>query len=105
MTHMKWDINRGIVIAQLIESIVVKLGYHVALTGSVLIKGESDKDLDVMIYPHKTTSCSPREEVMEKMSQSGFGEFIHAKHTTYGDDKVVFITDFAGQRVDVFFVQ
>lgn len=35
------------------EAIAKLMGYHVALGGSVMYNGESKKDLDVIVYPHK----------------------------------------------------
>ncbi len=36
------------------------VGYHVALTGSVLTAGESAKDLDLIIYPRTTAHLDPK---------------------------------------------
>lgn len=35
-----------------LEQIMSGNGYHIALTGSVLYKGGSNDDVDVIVYPH-----------------------------------------------------
>lgn len=35
-----------------IEQKLKEIGYHCALAGSILIRGSSSKDIDVIIYPH-----------------------------------------------------
>jgi len=35
------------------------LGWHCALTGSVLAKGSSEHDLDIILYPHRWTKAKP----------------------------------------------
>jgi len=48
-----WKINEAIETIKPFESIAAIMGYHVALGGSVMYKGESTKDLDIIVYTHK----------------------------------------------------
>lgn len=50
-----WSLTEGDALSTLriLEVELSKVGWHVALTGSVLQKGGSHKDLDVVVYPHK----------------------------------------------------
>jgi hypothetical protein len=41
-----------------LHPVLHKAGFAAALTGSVLIKGESDNDLDLVIYPLNAAECS-----------------------------------------------
>ena len=45
-------IDSAMVLIRQIEPVLAANGYHCALTGSVLFKGESEKDIDIVLYPH-----------------------------------------------------
>lgn len=45
--------------AYMVEKVASAVGWHVALTGSVLLVGQSLKDLDLVLYPHKKTKEQP----------------------------------------------
>lgn len=49
---MKWTRRQGLALVQRLER-ALKPHYHVALAGGVLLRGESDHDLDVIVFPHK----------------------------------------------------
>jgi hypothetical protein len=48
----QWTLEEGVLLCRLVEQTVIPAGYHCALGGGVLHRGESDKDLDIFIYPH-----------------------------------------------------
>ena len=50
-----WNRDDATVIMPKFEAIAKMMGYHVALGGSVMYNGESNKDLDVIVYPHQNT--------------------------------------------------
>lgn len=84
--------------------------WHVALGGSVLMKGESLKDIDVLVYPTSTASNSPSER---KAALELFGlkqlysrEVVFRKWLREGstDSKHVEVWQWQGKRVDLFFV-
>jgi len=47
-----WTQAEAIVMLSALEPELAMQGFHCALTGSVLYRGTSTKDLDVIIYPH-----------------------------------------------------
>ena len=46
-----WTIDSALTFIREIEPLLIKNGWYVGLTGSVLIKGESKHDLDLIFYP------------------------------------------------------
>ena len=74
-----WTLNEGVEIAQLLEPICVKHGYHVALNGSVLYRGHSRNDLDIIIYRHhypkKDNFKWNREAFLKECETAGFDSF------------------------------
>ncbi len=84
--------------------------YHVGLTGSVLIKGSSTKDLDVIVYPASTAE-QDKAFVVEKFLEAGLVkihdvEVVHARwrRLKSQDTKHVEVWAYQGKRVDVFFL-
>ncbi len=84
--------------------------YHPALAGSVLIKGASDKDLDIVVYPNSTDDVD-MGFVATKLGELGLTklhdvEVVHARWRRLGsrDAKHVEVWDYHGKRVDVFFL-
>jgi len=80
----------------------------VGLTGSVLFKGQSIKDLDVIVFPLKTSKSSPTPfEVCQLFGLNFIADRTMA-HMNYkeGDTKTVIHTeDNQGRRIDLFFLQ
>lgn len=46
----------GIRVLRHVEKIVEPLGAHAALTGGVIFRGQSEKDIDIIIYPHQVSA-------------------------------------------------
>jgi hypothetical protein len=59
-----WTLEEGIVITRLIEECLIPMGYHCCLGGSVLHKGQSEKDLDIFIYPHNVAALLEAEVIL-----------------------------------------
>ncbi len=102
------------------EPILAKHGIHSALTGSVLYKGLSTKDFDIILYPRDPKKCMGINSVRNLLMQIGFemvrcaagsGMRYNKKNSTFipsGEDKegrVVDIMEYRGYRVDVFLDQ
>jgi hypothetical protein len=51
MNKQKLILEDGIRICRMIEQTIAPLGYHCALGGSLMYRGYSSKDIDVIIYP------------------------------------------------------
>jgi hypothetical protein len=97
---MKWTLEEGIGVARMFEKIVSPLGFHVALGGGVLLRGESIKDLDLFVYPHqKSTSNLTR---VKEALQTLVKDFQPCGHKY--DQKEVYKCLFLGQRIDFFFL-
>jgi hypothetical protein len=106
--QLQWTLDQAI---DLVRQLELKLKrvynhYHVALGGSVLHKGFSNKDLDIIIYPHKTThqginwmKSALRQFGLVEISDRG------AVHSGYGDDKDVIQYEYQNKRVDIFFLE
>lgn len=98
-------LNEGIDIARLIEKAIIPAGYHCALGGSVLHRGESSKDLDIFIYPHNGKRLNPAL-VRQKLLIAGFNlEKEFSTSANSHDSKTIEVWSYCGQRIDIFFVQ
>ena len=100
---MKITPRDAVAIIRHLEPFAAAAGFHTALTGSVLYKGESEKDVDVIIYQHDHAEEVNDDRVYRLLVDAGF--FIKKKHEP--DDtpynlRQVWQTDFKGTRVDIF---
>lgn len=100
-----WTLEQAVEFCRKAEPIAIAQGFHVALGGSVLIRGSSEKDLDIFVYPHKTVDGIALICVMDALREIGVSEFQRADHSSYGDEKSVYWTQFEGKRIDWFFVR
>lgn len=92
-----------------LEYEIAKIGFHVGLRGSVLMQGQSDHDLDLIIYPHDSTVCRAFE-LHRMLWRSGLIQQktvaqIHAGWRSRGsnDEKNVEIWTFGGLVVDILY--
>src|SRR5204862_6834289 len=103
----KWTIQEGIGLARMLEPIAIANGYHVALGGSVLHQGVSDKDCDFIIYKRsKAEKYTNPLQVVTTLTEVGFTLPIEPeKDTSSGSDfRQVYKTEYCGRRVDSIFV-
>lgn len=103
-----WNLNEGVEFIRNLELVLDKIGYHSGLTGSVLYKGFSEKDLDVMVYPHKTTNEKTVEEVLTVLEVASIKVVEQRDHTGFtncADSKTVYHCEWKGKRIDFFFVK
>jgi predicted nucleotidyltransferase len=54
-----WTMDEALSAIRSLERTANKYGLHLGLTGGVLYNGQSEKDLDVVVYPRKT--CEPHD--------------------------------------------
>lgn len=87
------------------------VGYEVSLAGSVLKKGHSFKDLDVVVFPWTTDNHDLGRFTREVQSKLGMRCIrdrvnVQARWRVLGskDTKHVEIWDFWGKRVDLLFL-
>jgi hypothetical protein len=107
MKTQPWSFDQAILFVRMLEQTLAPI-YHVALFGSVLQRGWSNHDLDVMILPHNATELD-ETYLREQLKQFGMRLVISAErvHTVWRskgstDTKHVEIYRYDGKRVDVF---
>jgi DNA polymerase/3'-5' exonuclease PolX len=102
-----WTIEEAIKFSSELEE---HLGgvYHVALAGSVLTKGTSSKDIDVIIFPH-TNGEGRLDDIRERLTSFEMilkvdHEKVKEKWREGGskDTKMVEIWKYGKKRVDIF---
>jgi hypothetical protein len=103
-----WTFESGLAWCCKANTRLVDHNLHTALTGSVLFKGSSGKDLDVIIYPHKTSCPSPSIHEICNILSLRFVQDRTDAHNRYSekDSKRVYHTEtFDGKRIDLFLLQ
>lgn len=106
-----WDLPRGIELAREISREIRAFGYDVGLTGSVLKRGESRKDLDLLVYPLDSTRLDPVNLRAALVACGGVCradvQRVRAGWRERGsrDEKHVEVWEFGGRRVDLMFVR
>jgi hypothetical protein len=109
---LAWDLIDGLAFARAVEAEIQHVGWHVALGGSVLHRSCSDKDLDLIVYPHARTGSNRRPRLRELRKALGrCGLHLVRDHKEirkfWGrqgsrDRKFVEAWGLRGRRVDVF---
>ena len=67
----EWTLAEGRKLAKMLERELVPLGWHVGLTGSVLMNGSSFKDIDLLVYPHSSIDVG-RVRVFKRLKSLGW---------------------------------
>jgi len=115
----KWNVFQARNLISYLTPLLQKEGYELGLTGSVLYKGASNKDLDLIVYPHKARSSEDFDRAAQVLFLAGLtcvhnavevqkGRQVQAKrrNTVYTPDtKHVEVWDWQGKRVDIFFMK
>ncbi len=104
-----WTLELAVKLVKKLEPELSNSGYHCALTGSVLYKGSSEKDLDIVIYPHDVD----KQSIWDRTSIKDFLKtFFKSEIKTCGgasqirDDKhVAWLITPDGRRIDFFFLR
>lgn len=102
-TYDPWTLEDGACFIRRWEEHAVKHGVHLGLTGSVLYKGFSKKDLDVIVYPHQTNKEYSFQKFRDALSPPDF--WIDATEYHEDDEKEVWSLRLEGQRIDFFFLK
>lgn len=106
-----WTLEQARSLLNYLEPQLAAVGYHVGLMGSVLLRGESSKDLDIIIYPHnKMVQDIPRVHAvlvsLELKQQADIVNVLKTWKFRAGvtDSKHVEVWKTPGKkRIDVFF--
>lgn len=107
-----WNLSEGVEFARSLSAILIPVGFDVALAGSVLKRGQSFKDLDLVVYPLNTSELI-HHWVVCKALRSGGGVLIADQGRVTeswrkkgsSDTKHVEIWRFDGRRVDLLFLK
>lgn len=101
-----WTLNEGIAVCQTLDPLLRPHNAFVALTGSVLHKGASEKDLDIVIIPLKNELTITQHTAICKLFSQLY-KFVKVVNTAkYYDDKYVEVYQTStGKRIDVFFTK
>ncbi len=108
---MLWNLEQGIAFLRTLET-ELKGGAHVALAGSIMYAGVSNKDLDVVIYPHtKNETCTQKSyqrgvnRALLSLGMKRRGNRERAAYWESGDTKHMEVWETAdGKRVDFLFL-
>ena len=102
-----WTAARARLVIRDIEAELSPAGWHVALAGSVLTRGYSEHDLDLIVYPH----CKPRKNIVglrAALARYGLTPYASRTKVTKGwrlggslDTKWVEVWMLGARRVDV----
>lgn len=99
---MPLTLEDGIRICRELEQRLVPVGYHCGLTGSLLYKGRSTKDADIIIYPHQRAEQLSPEEILGVL---GVGVTVQPHREASCRDKQIAVCDYLGTRIDLFFLK
>lgn len=106
-----WELDEALALVRSLQEELLPVGWAVGLTGSVLFKGYSDKDLDLIFYP-RTTAKVDVPELFQVLERMGFKawltvEQIHKIWRQIGsaDQKNVSSWKYGRRRVDVFILK
>lgn len=100
-----WTLDEAVDLAREMNVALEGLGYHTALTGGCLYRGESFKDVDIIIYPRSHAKRMDPQDIIRALSvQFGITGHREAGDPRYPCDKIVFVTALRGKRCDLFFL-
>jgi len=103
-----WTLKEAIELIQEIEPKFQAAGFHVGLTGSVVFKGESKKDLDLIVYPHdydagRGFDVKAARKLIAEIFSSEWCD-VWGPLSKIRDDKKVAWISAKGKRIDFFFL-
>jgi predicted nucleotidyltransferase len=84
-----------------------EIGWHIGLTGSVLYKGHSSKDLDLIFYPRKTQQKDRQKlcALLELLGWKREKDLTSLSHERLDLKHVELWETAEGNRVDIFILQ
>ena len=98
---MKHTTEEAVRLATYLEPILAKVGYHCGITGSTLYKGGSNKDIDVIIYPHNPKNRLNDGQLQHVLIDAGFG-FSPYCHDSKRYERCVWKGQSSNTNVDFF---
>lgn len=95
-----WNLKQALQIIKIVQKIAPKYNYNCALTGSVIFKGISNKDIDIILYNNKSTVVSNLSALRFELVKLGFIKWEQRLHHKQLDFKIVFKCEYKGKRID-----
>lgn len=96
-----WTLPKAVELINKLNPELLKLGFYLGLTGSVLFKGESNKDLDLILYPYKFNNVDYQKAlVLIKTLTKAYN--VYAVEHELNDSKIVFVMKGKDFRIDIF---
>lgn len=105
---MKWTLDTARVLIMALQHHTRSYGYHLALGGGVLNKGESEKDLDLYFLPLDNSGNPPQSQELTEWLETMWGKGVNISSDEYGHTnsyyrvKKKFLTPMG--RIDVFII-
>lgn len=104
-----WELIEAVALARVLNKNLRPLRWGIGIAGSVLSKGYSDKDLDLIVFPYDTC-CATKEVLYMALKAEGLTcrynvDKVQAAWRKQGsnDSKHVEVwEDQAGKRIDLF---
>lgn len=106
----KYTLAKAVKLCRFLEENAIKdnKGFHFALGGSCLMRGESDKDFDIYVYPEsgRFLTISDCNQWMKYKDFDIIGEhyFEYINKSDYDIDKPFSVFEWDGHRIDLFYV-
>lgn len=75
--NYKYFLLDGLNIIRELEGLFSYNGLHLALAGSLVYKGVSNKDIDIIVYPHKSGIMPNKNHVCNLLERAGFNPSNH----------------------------
>lgn len=95
----------AIEIAQKLEPVFAAINLHIAIGGSCVYRGHSEKDIDVFIYPHSRQTSIDRSHIASVLLNEGYLARTPDNEATKIADVYVTKCERTGRRVDFFFLE
>jgi len=107
-----WALEEAVVLLQRLRPLLELRGFSVGLTGSVLSRGISSHDVDIIVYPLQSTPRTDMAVAKEVLRDAGLrcvltAEFVQSSWRKRGscDEKHVEVWRDGNRRIDVFFLK
>lgn len=99
-----WNLEEAINFVRNKEPIASEHGWHLGITRSILFKGHSENDLDLIIYKHSLDTDMALAEVIKAMGISNVIE-KHKEVNIHYQDKQVFSGQWEGKKIELFLLE
>lgn len=106
-----WTFEAALRFVRALEPLLAAAGFHVAMTGSVLNKGHSHNDLDLVLFPHDTGKVR-MYDVRAALDLAGLSPVSSRavvatawERLKSNDAKHVEVWTYENKRVDLFFLR